>query len=201
MELQIKSTEYKAQDDKVTAEQSGVPGEEGGAGQQLEDEDVDVEGFLFSKLKVLNPDLAPKLDKLKQALLDESQELAPLKVWQLQELSLQAAERILSAAKDESLKIMAQLAQNFPLLARSLVRTTVRPALKAEIKRNQQVRHKQKSLPSSALTILLWLDRDSPTIWAFNRLKLLFSSTDNTLVWTQWTCSRYLNSYEKKLNL
>ena len=99
-----------------------------------------MEGFLFSKLKVLNPDLAPKLDKLRQALLDESQELAPLKVWQLQELSLQAAERILSAAKDESLKIMAQLAQNFPLLARSIVRTTVRPALKAEIKRNQQVR-------------------------------------------------------------
>jgi UDP-glucose:glycoprotein glucosyltransferase len=53
---------------------------------------------------------------------------------------LQAAERILNAAKDESLKIMAQLAQNFPLLARSIVRTTVRPALKAEIKRNQQVR-------------------------------------------------------------
>jgi UDP-glucose:glycoprotein glucosyltransferase len=140
VELQIKSTEYKAQDDtKVTAEQSGAPGDDS-ASQQSEDEDVDVEGFLFSKLKVLNPGLAPKLDKLRQALLDESQELAPLKVWQLQELSLQAAERILSAAKDESLKIMAQLAQNFPLLARSIVRTTVRPALKAEIKRNQQVR-------------------------------------------------------------
>lgn len=139
VELQIKSTEYKAQDDtKVTAEQS-ASGEENVAGQQVEDEDVDVEGFLFSKLKVLNPDLAPKLDKMKQALLDESQELAPLKVWQLQELSLQAAERILSAARDESLKVMAQLAQNFPLLARSLVRTTVRPGLKAEVKRNQQV--------------------------------------------------------------
>ena len=140
VELQIKSTEYKAQDDtKVTADQTGAPGEENVAGQQPEDEDDDVEGFLFAKLKVLNPDLAPKLDKLKQSLLDESQELAPLKVWQLQELSLQAAERILSAAREESLKVMAQLAQNFPLLSRSLVRTTVRPALKSEIKRNQQV--------------------------------------------------------------
>lgn len=156
VELQIKSTEYKAQDDtKVTAEQSGAPGDEGASQQSTEDEDVDVEGFLFSKLKVLNPDLAPKLDKLRQALLDESQELAPLKVWQLQELSLQAAERILNAAKDESLKIMAQLAQNFPLLARSIVRTTVRPALKAEIKRNQQRFSNEFSLQPSEAALFI----------------------------------------------
>ena len=140
VELQIKSTEYKAQDDtKVTAEHGSIPGaEESG---QEEDVDEDIEGFLFKKLKDLNPELSPKLDKLKQQLLDETHELAPLKVWQLQELSLQAAERILSSAREESLKIMAQLAQNFPSLARSLVRTTVPPALKEEIRRNQQVRN------------------------------------------------------------
>ena len=140
MELQIKSTEYKAQDDtKVKAETpGGMAGSSEGSEEDTSDEQ-EIEGFLFGQLKRLNPDLSPKLDKMKQALLDEAQELAPLKVWQLQELSLQAAERILASAQHESLKVMAQLSQNFPLLARSLVRTVVRPALKEEIKRNQQV--------------------------------------------------------------
>lgn len=141
VELQIKSTEYKAQDDtKVKAETPGGMSGSSNEGNEEDDssEEQDLEGFLFGQLKRLHPDLSPKLDKLKQALLDETRELAPLKVWQLQELSLQAAERILASTREESLKVMAQLAQNFPLLARSLVRTTVRPALKTEIKRNQQ---------------------------------------------------------------
>lgn len=139
VELQIKSTEYKAQDDtKVKAD--GVGGAPDQGQEKPADEDEDIEGFMFAKLKLLHPESAAKLDELKTALLDETKEMAPLKVWQLQELSLQAAERILTATRDESLKIMAQLAQNFPLLARSLVRTTVRSALKKEIKANQKVR-------------------------------------------------------------
>ena len=116
--------------------EEGTPGDDRQS-DLPEDLDEDIEGFLFARLKLNNPDLAPKLDKMKQSLLDEAQELSPLKVWQLQELSLQAAERILSSAREESLKMMAQLAQNFPLLARSLVRTTVRPELKNEIKRKK----------------------------------------------------------------
>jgi UDP-glucose:glycoprotein glucosyltransferase len=41
--------------------------------------------------------------------------MAPLKVWQVQELSLQAAERIMSSPKDEALKVLTNIAQNFPL--------------------------------------------------------------------------------------
>ena len=93
VELQIKSTEYKAQDDtKVKAETIGHTDQ---GPSVSEEEEEDIEGFLFCQLTKLNPDLSPKLDKLKQSLLDETKELAPLKVWQLQELSLQAAERIL----------------------------------------------------------------------------------------------------------
>lgn len=43
-----------------------------------------------------------------------SNELAPLKVWQFQELSIQAAERIMSAPKDEALKVLINIVQNFP---------------------------------------------------------------------------------------
>lgn len=41
--------------------------------------------------------------------------MAPLKVWQFQELSLQAAERIMSAPKEEALKVFTNIAQNFPM--------------------------------------------------------------------------------------
>lgn len=124
----------------MKAEQSSNPGADfSSAGDAEVDENEEIEGFLFNKLKHLNPDLSSQLDKLKQQLLDETHEMAPLKVWQLQELSLQAAERILSSSPEESLKMMTQLAQNFPALARSLVRTTVRSALKEDIRRNQHV--------------------------------------------------------------
>lgn len=41
--------------------------------------------------------------------------MAPLKVWQFQELSLQAAERIMNAPKEEALKVFINIAQNFPM--------------------------------------------------------------------------------------
>ena len=136
MELQIKSTEYKAQDDtKVQADKTNVSDE---SGMDDNGQEEDIEGFLFGKLKSLHPDLSPKLDKMKQQLLDEANELAPLKVWQLQELSLQAAERIITSSKEEAIRMMAHLSQNFPVLARSLVRTTVRQELKDEVRKNQQ---------------------------------------------------------------
>lgn len=56
-----------------------------------------------------------ELDKFKFHLEETSNELAPLKVWQFQELSLQAADRIMTAPKDEALKVLIQIAQNFPI--------------------------------------------------------------------------------------
>jgi hypothetical protein len=55
------------------------------------------------------------LDKLRLLLLESSNEMTPLKVWQVQELSLQAAERIMSSPKEEALKVLTNIAQNFPL--------------------------------------------------------------------------------------
>lgn len=38
-----------------------------------------------------------------------------LKVWELQELSLQAVKRILGAPKEETLRVMQDISQNFPV--------------------------------------------------------------------------------------
>lgn len=62
------------------------------------------------------PDKLNELNKFKQHLEESSNEMAPLKVWQFQELSLQAAERIMNAPKEESLKVLTYVAQNFPML-------------------------------------------------------------------------------------
>lgn len=131
VELQIKSTEYKVQDD---SEVKGAGDAE--SGEQVDEFD-EVEGFHFARLKVLYPDTRPQLERFRQHLIESSGELAPLKVWEVQELSLQAAERITSAAPQEALKVLISVAQNFPLQARSLVRIPVRSELKREVKENQ----------------------------------------------------------------
>lgn len=127
----MKSTEYKVQDD------TKVQDEPGSEENSQEEEDVEFEGFNFAKLKYafqfvhfqcvilkifrnLYPDHTKDLDKFKQHLEETSNEMAPLKVWQFQELSLQAAERIMNAPKDEALKVFTNIAQNFPLQVRFL---------------------------------------------------------------------------------
>ncbi|XP_075236839.1 UDP-glucose-glycoprotein glucosyltransferase isoform X2 [Lycorma delicatula] len=133
VELQMKSTEYKVQDDTKVSDL-----DKSGADNQTDDDDEEVGGFNFNQLKKLYPDKKESLDKLRQELLDTSSEMAPLKVWQFQELSLQAAQRIISAPEEEALSALTNIAQNFPMQARSLVRTVVNNELKHEMKQNQE---------------------------------------------------------------
>uniref|UniRef100_A0A8C9L7P1 UDP-glucose glycoprotein glucosyltransferase 1 n=1 Tax=Pavo cristatus TaxID=9049 RepID=A0A8C9L7P1_PAVCR len=86
VELAIKSTEYKAKDD------TQVKGE-----------------FLQ-----LYPDLSEELKELRKHLVESTNEMAPLKVWQLQDLSFQTAARILAAPPVDALMVMKDLSQNFP---------------------------------------------------------------------------------------
>lgn len=156
VELAIKSTEYKAQDDTKVQDDRG---------QQEEDEqqDVEVEGFLFSKLESLHPDKSEELDQLRRHILESHHEMAPMKVWQLQHLSMQAAERIMSAPEEERLSLFAHTAQNFPMLARSLVKTKVDDKMKREILKNQNQLSSQMDVnPSDAALFIngMYFDMD-----------------------------------------
>ncbi|XP_059489463.1 UDP-glucose:glycoprotein glucosyltransferase isoform X2 [Neocloeon triangulifer] len=160
VELQIKSTEYKVQDDSQVKDDDDGAG--GGADQEEEDE---VEGFNFGRLKTMYPDKVSSLSKLRQHLIDTNSELAPLKAWQLQELSLQAAERVMSSPLDEALKTFTHIAHNFPLQARSLIRTAVSQDLKKEIKKNQEAFLSSLSLqPADSALFLNGLFFDVDTI-------------------------------------
>uniref|UniRef100_A0A4W6FYV6 UDP-glucose ceramide glucosyltransferase-like 1 n=1 Tax=Lates calcarifer TaxID=8187 RepID=A0A4W6FYV6_LATCA len=127
VELAIKSTEYKAVDDtKVKV-------------INTEDDDNDeVQGFFFGTLKKSHPELQEQLVELRKHLLESTNDMAPLKVWEMQDLSFQAAARIMSVPKFDALKLMRDLSQNFPSKARSLTRVAVKQEMRKEIEENQK---------------------------------------------------------------
>uniref|UniRef100_A0AAQ5YAQ2 UDP-glucose ceramide glucosyltransferase-like 1 n=1 Tax=Amphiprion ocellaris TaxID=80972 RepID=A0AAQ5YAQ2_AMPOC len=108
VELAIKSKEYKAVDD------TRVKG-------QLDDDNDEVQGFFFGTLKKSHPELQGQLVELRKHLLESTNDMAPLKVWEMQDLSFQAAARIMSVPKFDALKLMRDLSQNFPSKASTLI--------------------------------------------------------------------------------
>nr|XP_048721150.1 UDP-glucose:glycoprotein glucosyltransferase 1 isoform X3 [Caretta caretta] len=133
VELAIKSTEYKAKDD------TQVKGTEVNATMIGENDPIDeVQGFLFGKLRQLYPDLKEELKELRKHLIESTNEMAPLKVWQLQDLSFQTAARILAAPTVDALTVMKDLSQNFPTKARAITKTVVSSELRTEIEENQK---------------------------------------------------------------
>ena len=147
VELHLKSTEYKSQDDS--------PRKDTDDNMHSETAESDVEGFDFNVLKDRYPHLSHSLDKLRGSLLEKTEEIAPLKAWEFQELGLQAAERVASIQGEEALSILQFTAQNFPTQAKTLVHTPVSEDFKAEMKNNIDVFGRNLNLqpPDAALFI------------------------------------------------
>ncbi|XP_050188411.1 UDP-glucose:glycoprotein glucosyltransferase 2 isoform X1 [Myiozetetes cayanensis] len=149
VELAIKSTEYKAVDDTQVKGANETKEEE----DEEEEEESDVQGFLFGKLKQIYPDLKNNLKEFKKHLIETANNMEPLKVWELQDLSFQAAARIMSTPVYDALKVMKDIAQNFPIraslhfvsqyfqLKRSLTRVTIDKEMRNEIEENQKHLH------------------------------------------------------------
>uniref|UniRef100_A0A8B9VPS3 UDP-glucose glycoprotein glucosyltransferase 2 n=1 Tax=Anas zonorhyncha TaxID=75864 RepID=A0A8B9VPS3_9AVES len=136
VELAIKSTEYKAVDDTQVKGSNDTQKEE-----DDDDEESDVQGFLFHKLTQMHPDLKNNLKEFKKHLIETTNNMEPLKVWELQDLSFQAAARIMSTPAYDALKVMKDIAQNFPIRARSLTRVPVDKQMRNEIEENQKHLH------------------------------------------------------------
>lgn len=131
VELHLKSTEYKAQDDSPRKDK-----EERIDAELFENE---IEGFNFAMLKDRYPHLSHSLDRLRGSLLEKNEEIAPLKAWEFQELGLQAAQRVAAIQGEEALSILQFSAQNFPTQAKTLVHTPISEDFKAEMKNNIEV--------------------------------------------------------------
>ncbi|MBN3318664.1 UGGG1 glucosyltransferase, partial [Atractosteus spatula] len=131
VELAIKSTEYKAVDDTQVKDANSTV-------SVAEDESDDVQGFIFATLKKAHPELKEQLSEFRKHLIESSNDMAPLKVWELQDLSFQAAAWITSVPKYDALKMMRDISQNFPIKARSVTRTVVNQEMRREIEENQK---------------------------------------------------------------
>ncbi|XP_016059304.1 PREDICTED: UDP-glucose:glycoprotein glucosyltransferase 2-like isoform X2 [Miniopterus natalensis] len=158
VELAIKSTEYKALDDTQvkTVTNTAVEGET---------ETNEVQGFLFGKLKERYSDLRDNLTAFQKYLIDSSKEMTPLKVWELQDLSFQAASQIMATPVYDALKLMKDISQNFPIKARSLTRISVNQHMKKEIQENQEdLRSRFEIQPGDACLYIngLRVDIDAP---------------------------------------
>ncbi|XP_028929420.1 UDP-glucose:glycoprotein glucosyltransferase 2 isoform X3 [Ornithorhynchus anatinus] len=131
VELAIKSTEYKVMDDSQVKATNETDLEE-------DNEENEVQGFLFGKLNKIHPDLKDNLKELRKHLIESTKEMVPLKVWELQDISFQAASQIMSTRVYDALKLMKDISQNFPIKARSLTRIAVNQDMRKEIEENQK---------------------------------------------------------------
>ncbi|KAL9866935.1 UDP-glucose:glycoprotein glucosyltransferase 2 isoform 2-T2 [Geothlypis trichas] len=157
VELAIKSTEYKAVDDTQVKGANETKEEE----DEEEEEESDVQGFLFGKLKRMHPDLKNNLMEFKKHLIETTNNMEPLKVWEMQDLSFQAATRIMSTPVYDALKVMKDIAQNFPIRARSLTRVPVDKKMQNEIEANQKHFHETLGIqPGEARLFLNGLNID-----------------------------------------
>ncbi|XP_037871803.1 UDP-glucose:glycoprotein glucosyltransferase isoform X2 [Bombyx mori] len=142
VELQLKSTEYKSQDDSTPKE---TEDKETAAQSEEEDENDpqnQIDGFNFGRLKNLFPALRTPLERFRRHLSESSEELAPLKVWQMQALSMQAAAAVVDAndaGGDEALRVLTSIAQNFPMQTKSLIHVSVPRAFRDEVLYNQDI--------------------------------------------------------------
>ncbi|XP_060085960.1 UDP-glucose:glycoprotein glucosyltransferase 1-like [Ylistrum balloti] len=171
VELAIKSTEYKAKDDTKV--------ESGSSADAEEDEVDEVQGFIFSKLRELHPDSKDDLKAFQNHLVASSTELAALKVWQLQDLSLQAAQNLMTTHSSEVLSVLTDISQNFPQRARTLVKTVLTEEFKKELKKNQQYFETNHGLSAGESALFLnGLPVDIEVYDIYSLLELMRSETN-----------------------
>jgi UDP-glucose:glycoprotein glucosyltransferase len=110
VELAIKNTEYKAVDD---SQEKKVEHSD----EDYIEEDNDIHGFNFNVLRKNNEELRDALKQFKIHLL-ETEELSPLKQWEVSDISFLAAQKIVDAPPEEALSTLVDISQNFPTRAR-----------------------------------------------------------------------------------
>ncbi|XP_039101653.1 UDP-glucose:glycoprotein glucosyltransferase 2 isoform X3 [Hyaena hyaena] len=167
VELAIKSTEYKALDDTQVKTLTNATVEDG-------IETNEVQGFLFGKLKERYSHLRDNLTAFQKYLIESSKEMMPLKVWELQDLSFQAASQIRSTPVYDAIKLMKDISQNFPVKARSLTRIAVNQLMREEIQENQKGLHDRFEIqPGDACLFINGLRVDMSAYDPFSILDML----------------------------
>lgn len=146
IELAVKNMEYKAIDDSKIKSEGGEGDEEEDEEHEDEDNraskevfaDEPVAGFNFATLAARYPESTDALklfrDDMKTKLSLASD--APLKVWDIKDLGIQAAQRV--ALSSDPISALVDVSQNFPSLADSLSRMPIDKTFAKEVRRNHR---------------------------------------------------------------
>ena len=92
----------------------------------------------------------------------------PFQPWEIQELGLQASQRILSS--QDPLRVMQTLAQNFPVLSHTLVGGKVEASTTAQIEHNQRLLGQLGLPPGSSLVAINNVIQDTGGVDLFSML-------------------------------
>lgn len=127
VELDVKKMDYKAVDDsKVKTDDS----------DSIDDEEKPLDGFDFKKLKERFPEKAEQLSDLKGYLVSMRASIREMKVWELQDIDIQAATRIMRSS--DPIDTLQHVSQDFPILASSIISEKMDDVMLAEIRTNQE---------------------------------------------------------------
>jgi hypothetical protein len=157
VELDVKKMDYVATDDtKISDDGAPLAGHA--------DDDDAYGGFNFKRLGERYPAQVEALGSLKAYVKSTTAAIRDLKAWELQDIGIQAASRIVRSSDPAA--ALQDISQNFPILASLLVRETVNASLQEEAEFNRE-------------TVLAPLGLDSGSaLFAINGLMLDAEKTD-----------------------
>lgn len=146
VELAIKSTEYRAQDDtRVKGEETNFEGQHHQT--QIEKPD-EIEDLVFNDLTVTD-------SAFQEDILESIKQIPVLNSSEIVNLSTQAVKLILSAPVDKQLTLMRDLSQNFPIVAKSLTKVKFDANLEEELERNAMLFYRFMNLAPSDVSIFM----------------------------------------------
>jgi lipopolysaccharide biosynthesis glycosyltransferase len=132
VELAIKSTEYKAQDDtRVKGEASNLGDEIFSTGEKPDE----IEDLVLKELAEAG--WSPTNPMFHEQILESIKQIPHINSSDIEDLSTQAVSLIMTAPLERRLALMRDLSHNFPILAKSLSDEVVDKELQAELEQNQ----------------------------------------------------------------
>lgn len=134
IELAIKSTEYRAQDDTRV---KGEATESEDSFEQNSEKPDEIEDLVFNELVNSETSLKSTNPSFHEEILESIKQIPTINSSDIADLSIQAVGLILAAPAEKQLALMRDISQNFPIVAKSLVGEKVNTKIKDELEHNQ----------------------------------------------------------------
>lgn len=196
VELAIKSTEYRAQDDtRVKGEASQLAEDEIRGFVEKPDE---IEDLVFNELAKSSEEWKSTNPHFHEQILESIKQIPSINSSDIEDLSTQAVGLILSAPAEKQLALMRDLNQNFPIVAQSLVGEKVDDDIRKELEQNQMLFARFLNLaPTDAALFMngMFFDVDALDMFAlFEVVKNEFKELhDGTIDSTESDVERFLD--------